>query len=211
MRDISISMSRAAPWRYKLGEPADGGQRRAQLVAGVGDEAAHPLLGCAGLFGRRFRRRKRPLDLRQHTVQRQRQATHLGARITLRDTTIQLPRGDVGGRLFDFCKRPQAALHHGESRDAEHQQHRSADAGLRPDQRADRGLDIGQVDGHGGDLVMRPVHRHRPPLNVRVVDRTDGRRYWTDVVVSWQRGFGVAVIDRHPDAAVGVDSPHVEV
>ena len=36
----------------QLGEPADRGQRRAQFVAGVGDEPAHPVLGAAGLLGR---------------------------------------------------------------------------------------------------------------------------------------------------------------
>ena len=36
----------------QLGESADRRQRRAQLVAGVGDEATHSLLGRAGLLGR---------------------------------------------------------------------------------------------------------------------------------------------------------------
>ena len=34
----------------QLGETADRGQWRAQLVAGVGDEPAHPVLGRARLF-----------------------------------------------------------------------------------------------------------------------------------------------------------------
>ena len=39
------SGSVTAPWRYSSAKPADRRERRAQLVAGVGDEAAHALLG----------------------------------------------------------------------------------------------------------------------------------------------------------------------
>ena len=171
----------------QLGEAADRGQRRAQLVAGVGDEAAHPFLGAAGLLGRRLRRRHRALDLREHAVERQRQPAHFGARITLRDTTIELSGGDGGGGLLDLGQRPQAAMHHPVAGDAEHQQHRRADARPAPDQRAHGRLDVGQVDGDGGQLAVRPAHRHRAPLHMRVVDRADRDRHGPDVVVGGQR------------------------
>ena len=45
MRDINLAISRASTLAVQLGEAADRRQRRAQFVAGVGDEAAHPLLG----------------------------------------------------------------------------------------------------------------------------------------------------------------------
>ena len=47
-RDVLVGAHGALP--VQLGEAADRGQRRAQLVAGVGDEAAHPVLGAAGLL-----------------------------------------------------------------------------------------------------------------------------------------------------------------
>ncbi len=100
----------------QLGEAADRGQRRAQLVAGVGDEPAHPVLGGAGLLGRRLRRRHRALDLREHSVERQRQSADFGARITLRDTTVELSGGDRRGGLLDLDQWPQAAMDHRDSR-----------------------------------------------------------------------------------------------
>jgi hypothetical protein len=66
-------------------------KRGAQFVAGVGDEPAHPLVGSAGLFGGGLQRRDRSLDLGQHSVERQRQSTDLGAGITLGDATVGLP------------------------------------------------------------------------------------------------------------------------
>ena len=41
---------------------------------------------------------------------------------------------------------------------------------------------------------------------VRIVDQADGDRFGPDVVVGGQRGFGGAIVDGHPDAAVSVDS-----
>ena len=64
----------------QLGEAADRGQRRAQLVAGVGDEPPHPVLGRTRLLRRRLRRRDGTLDLREHSVERQRQSADLGSR-----------------------------------------------------------------------------------------------------------------------------------
>ena len=54
--------------------------------------------------------------------------------ITFGDTTIQLARGDRGGGLFDFGQRPQAAVHHREAGDPDHDQHRDPDADLQQDQ-----------------------------------------------------------------------------
>ena len=59
---------RALP--VELGEAADRGQRRAQLVAGVGDEPAHPVLGRAGRGLRGLPGAERRLDLAEHRVQR---------------------------------------------------------------------------------------------------------------------------------------------
>ena len=61
----------------QLGVAADGGQRRAQLVRGVGDEAAQPILG-GGLLG------ERRLDLGQHGVEGRGQLAHLGGLVVER-------------------------------------------------------------------------------------------------------------------------------
>ena len=58
----------------QLGVAADRGQRRAQFVAGVGDELAHP--GLAGLP-----RRQRGRDVVEHPVQRRPELPNLGARV----------------------------------------------------------------------------------------------------------------------------------
>ena len=67
----------------QLGIPADGRQWRPQLVRGVGDELAHPLLALvAGL--------ERPLDVVEHVVEGEPDLAHLGAR-------VGVGRGDAFG------------------------------------------------------------------------------------------------------------------
>jgi hypothetical protein len=74
---------RALP--VQLGEAPDGGERRAQLVAGVGDEAPHLLLRAAGGRLGRLAGAERGLDLLQHAVERQAQPPHLRARVVVVD------------------------------------------------------------------------------------------------------------------------------
>ena len=62
----------------ELGEAADRGQRRPQLVAGVGDEAAHPVLGAAGLRLGGLLGPEGALDPGEHAVERRRQPADLG-------------------------------------------------------------------------------------------------------------------------------------
>ena len=114
----------------QLRESADRGQRGAQLVAGVGDEPAHPFLGHAGVVGRGLRRRHRALDLGEHAVERQRQPADLGARITFGHTAIQLAGGDRRGRPLDLHQGTQAAVHHPVPDHAQDHQHGRADGHL---------------------------------------------------------------------------------
>ena len=58
----------------QLGIPADGGERGAQLVRGVGDELAHPLLALVT-------RLQRALDVVEHVVEREPDLADLGARV----------------------------------------------------------------------------------------------------------------------------------
>ena len=158
----------------QLGEAADRGQRCAQLVAGVGDEAAHPLLGSAG----------RSADDSDDAT-----ARWICASIPLsaNDNRPTSVRGSRCGIRRSSCPAAMSAAVCSTS---------PADAGCdepprtrrrrapaarprrcRPATRSTREpwTDIGQVDGDRGQLAGT-VHRHRPPLNVRVVDRADGHR-----------------------------------
>ena len=155
MRLISISTSRAAPCRYSSAKPriVVSGVRSSWLASVMNRRIRSS--ERAGLLGRRLRRRHRPLDLREHSVERQRQSADFGARITFGNTTIELSGGDRRGGLLDLDQRPQAAMDHPVAGDAEHQQHRGTDADLRVDQRAHRRLHVGQVDGDGGQLAAQ--------------------------------------------------------
>lgn len=147
----------------QLGEAADRRQRRPQLMAGVGDEPAHPVLGLARLLRRGLRGRQRPLDLGEHAVERQRQPADLGARITLGHSSVQLARRDGGGRLLDLGQRLEAAVYHRVADDAQHEQHRDTDADLGVDQGARCGLHVGEVDRDRGQLTRGPrtvIARH---------------------------------------------------
>jgi hypothetical protein len=82
---VQLAWLAGSPLPVQLGEAPDGGQRGSQLVAGVGDEAAHPLLGAAGggLGGGAGAEGR--LNLGQHAVEGPPQPAHLGARVTLGD------------------------------------------------------------------------------------------------------------------------------
>ena len=88
----------------QLGVAADRCQRGAQLVGGVGDELAHPLLG--GLT-----RGEGLLDLGEHGVERARQRRHLVVGLPGRDAPCQVARGDRGGGVLDLAERPEGPPH----------------------------------------------------------------------------------------------------
>ena len=69
-RQVHVVLLAADP--EQLGEALDRGERRAQLVGGVGQELAQPLLGGLALV-------ERVLDLAEHRVERQAELTDLGA------------------------------------------------------------------------------------------------------------------------------------
>ena len=91
-----------------LGVAAHRGERGAQLVAGVRDELAHPLLGPPGRRLGPGPGLERRLDLGQHRVQRPAEPPHLGPRVQ-----VGHPAGQVAGRdgprgLLDVGQRAQA-------------------------------------------------------------------------------------------------------
>ena len=99
----------------QLGEAPDGGQGRAQLVAGVGDEAPHPVLGApgrllgpagAGLGGGPGPEGR--LDLGQHGVEGPAEPADLGAGVAVGHPPGQVAGRDRPGRLLDLDQRAQA-------------------------------------------------------------------------------------------------------
>ena len=131
-----------------LGEAADRGQRGAQLMAGVSDEPAHPLLR---LHRRRFGLLlgpERRLDLGQHRVDRLAEPADLGARVPVRDPAVQVPGRDVVGRLLDVVQRPQVGPHHGHADHAEPQHDDQADHHVQPGQIADGPVDVADLLAH---------------------------------------------------------------
>ncbi len=138
----------------ELGKSADRGQRRAQLVACIGDESAHPVLraprgglGSAHLFFGASRRflgcgplSECALDLGEHRVQRTRKLADLGARVGVGYPAGQVAAGDPTRGAFDVAQRTQAGADdevadagendEGCRADAEQQQHEPIDGVL---------------------------------------------------------------------------------
>ena len=87
----------------QLGVRAHGGERRAQLVRRVGDEAPQLLL-------RGLARLERRLDLREHRVQREPEPADLGASLGALDAVREVAGGDRRRRALDRAsgRRPSA-------------------------------------------------------------------------------------------------------
>ena len=83
----------------------NGGQRRTQLMTGVGDELLH-LLRCLRLCMEAL------LDTGQHGVERHRQRADLGVFRHIRNTLTQVAGRDFRRRLLDALERSECALHH---------------------------------------------------------------------------------------------------
>ena len=92
----------------ELGVGRDGGDGRAQLVRGVGDELAQVLLGLpqAGLRGHPGR--EGSLNPLEHDVERAGQAADLGRLVRAGDALVEVAGGDGVGRALHVLERPQA-------------------------------------------------------------------------------------------------------
>ena len=89
----------------ELGVGAQRGQRVAQLVAGVGEEAPGEFLAGLALADRR-------LDPGEHAVQRRAEAAHLGPRILRADPLGEIAGGDLVGLAGHPLDRAQATAQH---------------------------------------------------------------------------------------------------
>ena len=110
---------------------ADRGQRRAQLVRGVGEEPAQPPLPRRALGEGR-------LDLHQHRVQGPSQAADLGAVVVRLDPAREVAGGDLPRHLAHPPQRPQPDPDQPPGGEAERDQDRAADDELDQRQVAER-------------------------------------------------------------------------
>ena len=111
MTRASSASSVTAPMPVELGETAHRGQRGAQLVARIGDEAPHPLLGGARVLLRALLGVEGVFDLAEHGVQRRAEPADLGVVVCDGDAAAQVAGGDGFGGALDLDEAPQAAAH----------------------------------------------------------------------------------------------------
>ncbi len=116
--DLGRLPRRADP--VELAVAADRGERRAQLVRGVGEEPAQPPLPRRALGEGR-------LDLHQHRVQGPSQAADLGAVVVRLDPPREVAGGDLPRHLAHPPQRPQPDPDQPPGGEAEGDQDRGAD------------------------------------------------------------------------------------
>ena len=101
-RPLQVRWSVTCPAFEQLGVCADGGQRGAQLVGDVGDEAAHPLLGVAQRLLGRVALGERAADSIEHRVHRRSQPPNLGRPVAAGHPVVEIAAvGDQQRRLLD--------------------------------------------------------------------------------------------------------------
>jgi len=144
-----------------LGVAADRGERSAQLVARVAEEAAHPFLGmaCGGL-GPGARPEGR-FDMGEHHVQRRGEPAHLGPGIVVGHPAGQVARRDGLRRVLDLGQRPQAGPDHRDAHDSQRDDDDRADHQVDLGQPADRLVEVAKVgtdDQDPGHVRSRSEH-----------------------------------------------------
>ncbi len=138
IRRIAISVDllvRGGPHAEQLGVAADGGERGAQLVGGVGEETAQALFaGCA--LGKRL------LETVEHRVQRQAEPPDLRLVGGRADASGELARGDLTRGYLHAVKRTQPEPHDKGGADGQRQQDADDHQRLDEQQTAERLFDF---------------------------------------------------------------------
>ncbi len=154
---------------HELGVPADGGERRAQLVARVGDEPPHLGLGVVA-------RMERGLDVLEHPVERGAHLADLGALVgeVGRDAgdgvdlaLRELELGDAARGGGDVVERAQRAPHEPGAEEHGREEPGRAERGLDEHVPLDRRVELGGArrDDHGLPVRGGAVHgAERPEL-----------------------------------------------
>ena len=181
LREVLGPLVGAAPEQF--GVAADRREWRAELVRRVRGELSEPRLGGLTL-------RERPLDLSEHAVQGQAEATDLGLLGRRFDPLRQVAGRDLVGRVAHALEWPQPESDEPPSERAErgqhdrhHHQFDEHEAVQRPLHVVERERDdecVAVRDAFRGDPVLRPVagrvDRERPEREVRREVGRCGRR-----------------------------------
>ncbi len=190
----------------QLGVPAHRRQRGAQLMGGVGDELAHPLLaGLADGEGR--------LDPGEHRVEAAREGGDLVVGAAHRHPLGEVTRGDRGRGVLDAREGPEGAAH-GIRREHDGQdEHDGADE-AREDEQPGHGVVHGGQrlpDGEGRVLAGHPAG-DEPPLRPAALGRHGERLAARDAgVVDRQvgqdgcRGLAGGQAQDRPDVALQLE------
>ena len=138
---VELALPAQGPRPVQLGVPADRGDRGAQLVGRVGDEAPQPVLGRGAHV-------ERVLDAAEHAVEGHPQVTGLGAGMALGDALGQVSGGDRPCGGGHAAERSDAEPDHPPGDQAQHAQH--GEHGQPGDalEAADGVVDVAQRQGH---------------------------------------------------------------
>jgi hypothetical protein len=134
----------------QLGVAADRGQRGAQLVRGIGDEAAQAVLAVLALA-------EGLLEAIEHRVERDAEPADLGARVGRLDAVREVAPGDGARRVPHAIEWQQADPHHQPRHEAEDDQHGGDDERLDHEQPLQRVVDGVERDRGDGDAAVHRV------------------------------------------------------
>ncbi len=149
----------------------DGGERRPELVGGIRDEPAEPLLGGGlGVEGR--------LDPAEHRVEREPQPPDLGAPLGAFHPPGQIAGGDGCGRIADRCERAKTELHDHEPERREADENGGCDEQLDPKEASECLIDTrerpGQQNGRSGARLDPRPHPVPAPTVARIDSEVGG-------------------------------------
>jgi hypothetical protein len=172
--DVVLGADGALP--VELGEAADRRQRSAQLVAGVGHEAADPLLRRTRLLLGGLLRPEGVLDPGQHPVEGGGEPADLGPVVACGHPLGEVAGRDRPGGALDARERPQAVAHQQVGRSREDRQDHQADHQFDADQPADGRLVAGQVRADDQGVAALQFAGEHPPRRLPV-GRGHGHRF----------------------------------
>ena len=151
-RPLQVVRPLARTTAEQLGVGPHAGERRPQLMRGIGDEAAQSPFG-------RLARVERRLDLPQHAVQGKPEPADLRPLLCPVDASGEIPRSDRPGGLPDRVQRPQADPHDPEAEPEDRRKHRRRDEKLDQEQPVERALHVLQRCPHDEHHVRAGVKR----------------------------------------------------
>ena len=156
----------AAAEELRIG--AHRGERRPQLVRGVGDEAPEPALRLLPRAEGRF-------DVAEHRVERKAEPTHLGPLLGALDAAPEVAGGDRSRGRFDRVERAQPDPHDPEPERCERRQHRRGHEQHDQEQAPERVLDLVERRRRDQRPAAAFVHRDADAITPFPVLRRDGQ------------------------------------